>query len=97
MQFSSAGRTSDPASGTRPASGEVGDNIQIQALRDDIAGLAASVKNLAAEQLGTSVEDIQGKAMEKVADVEAVIRRKPAQAALIAAGIGFAVGLILSR
>lgn len=95
MQFSSAGRTSDPASGTRPASGEVGDNIQ--ALRDDIAGLAASVKNLAAEQLGTSVEDIQGKAMEKVADVEAVIRRKPAQAALIAAGIGFAVGLILSR
>lgn len=95
MQFSSAGRTSDPASGTRPASGEVGDNIQ--ALRDDIAGLAASVKNLAAEQLGTSVEDIQGKAMEKVEDVEAVIRRKPAQAALIAAGIGFAVGLILSR
>lgn len=96
MQFSSANRTSDPtASGSRPASAEVGDNIQ--ALRDDIASLAESVKHLAAEQLGSSVEDIQGKAKEKVGDLEAAIRRHPSQAALIAAGIGFAVGLILSR
>jgi ElaB/YqjD/DUF883 family membrane-anchored ribosome-binding protein len=80
---------------TRSAANEVGDNVA--ALREDIASLAASVKRLAAEQIGTSVEDVQDKAMEKVGDVEAAIRRNPTQAALIAAGIGFVVGLILSR
>ena len=67
------------------------------ALRDDIASLAQSVKRLAAEQIGTSVEDVQDKAMEKVGDVEASIRRNPTQSALIAAGVGFVLGLILSR
>ena len=43
------------------------------------------------------VEDVQDKAMEKLGDVEAAIRRNPSQAAAIAAGIGFVVGLILSR
>ena len=46
---------------------------------------------------GTSVEDVQDKAKEKISDVEAAIRRNPSQAALIAAGIGFVFGLILSR
>ena len=96
MQFSSTNRASETgASGARPAASEVGDNVQ--ALREDIASLAESVKRLAAEQLGSSVEDLQGKAKEKVGDIEAAIRRNPSQAALIAAGIGFVVGLILSR
>ena len=79
----------------RTAAGDVGDNVA--ALRADIADLADSVKRLAAEQIGTSVEDVQDKAMEKLGDVEAAIRRNPSQAAMIAAGIGFVVGLILSR
>lgn len=96
MQFSSTNRTSDTStSGSRSAASDVGDNVQ--ALRDDIASLAESVKRLAAEQLGSSVEDIQGKAKEKVGDIESAIRRNPSQAALIAAGIGFVFGLILSR
>jgi ElaB/YqjD/DUF883 family membrane-anchored ribosome-binding protein len=96
MQFSSTNRTSDTsAPGTRSAASDVGDNVQ--ALREDIASLAESVKRLAAEQLGSSVEDIQGKAKEKVGDIESTIRRNPSQAALIAAGIGFVFGLILSR
>jgi ElaB/YqjD/DUF883 family membrane-anchored ribosome-binding protein len=81
--------------GRTGAAGEVQDNVA--ALRADIAGLADSVKRLAAEQLGSSVEDVQDKAMEKLGDVEAAIRRNPSQAAMIAAGIGFVVGLILSR
>jgi ElaB/YqjD/DUF883 family membrane-anchored ribosome-binding protein len=36
-------------------------------------------------------------AKEKVSDIEASIRRNPSQAALVAAGIGFVFGLILSR
>ncbi|MFA5899765.1 MAG: hypothetical protein WC829_11720 [Hyphomicrobium sp.] len=93
MQFSN--RTETTGTGPRTASAEVGDNVQ--ALRDDISSLAESVKRLAAEQFGSSVEDIQDKAKEKVGDVEAAIRRNPSQAALVAAGIGFVVGLILSR
>jgi ElaB/YqjD/DUF883 family membrane-anchored ribosome-binding protein len=96
MQFSSTTRA--PESGTsttRSAASDVGDNVQ--ALRDDISSLAESVKRLASEQLGSSVEDLQDKAKEKVSDVEAAIRRNPSQAALIAAGVGFVFGLILSR
>lgn len=96
MQFSSTNRAPDTGTpGSRTAAADVGDNIQ--ALREDIASLADSVKRLAAEQLGSSVEDVQGKAKEKVSDIEAAIRRNPSQAALIAAGIGFVFGLILSR
>ena len=95
MQFSSSNRGSDSTPGTRSAATDVGDNVQ--ALREDIASLADSVKRLAAEQIGTSVEDVQDKAKEKIGDVEAAIRRNPSQAALIAAGVGFVFGLILSR
>jgi ElaB/YqjD/DUF883 family membrane-anchored ribosome-binding protein len=95
MQFSSTNRASDTTPGTRTAATDVGDNVQ--ALRDDISSLADSVKRLASEQLGSSVEDVQEKAKEKLSDVEAAIRRNPSQAALIAAGVGFVFGLILSR
>ena len=96
MQFSSTTRAPDPSSaGGRTAASDVGDNVA--ALREDIASLADSVKRLAAEQLGASVEDVQDKAKEKISDMEAAIRRNPSQAALIAAGIGFVFGLILSR
>jgi ElaB/YqjD/DUF883 family membrane-anchored ribosome-binding protein len=86
---------SDPTPSAKSAANEVGDNVS--ALREDIASLAASVKRLAAEQIGTSVEDAQDMAMEKVGDLEAAIRRNPSQSALIAAGVGFVVGLVLVR
>jgi ElaB/YqjD/DUF883 family membrane-anchored ribosome-binding protein len=92
MTFTSRSQAPDPS---RTASDEVGDNVT--ALREDIATLAASVKRLAAEQIGTSVEDVQDKAKEKVDDIEGAIRRNPTQSALIAAGVGFVIGLILSR
>jgi ElaB/YqjD/DUF883 family membrane-anchored ribosome-binding protein len=84
---------SDP--NVKSAASDVGDNVT--ALREDIASLADSVKRLAAEQIGTSVEDVQDKAKEKVGELEAAIRRNPSQSALIAAGIGLVVGLILTR
>ncbi len=95
MTFSSTSRSygSDPA--VQSAASDVGDNVT--ALREDISALADSVKRLAAEQIGTSVEDVQDKAKEKVGDLEAAIRRNPSQSALIAAGIGFVAGLILAR
>lgn len=95
MGFSSTTSRADLNSPNRTTAGDVGDNVA--ALRADIADLADSVKRLAAEQIGSSAEDVQDKAMEKLGDVEAAIRRNPSQAAMIAAGIGFVVGLILSR
>jgi ElaB/YqjD/DUF883 family membrane-anchored ribosome-binding protein len=94
MTFTSRTPASEQGA-SRSAASDVGDNVT--ALREDIASLADSVKRLAAEQLGSSVEDVQDKAMEKIGDVEASIRRNPTQSALIAAGIGFVVGLILTR
>ena len=97
MQFSSTTRASDQGtpSARSAAATDVGDNVQ--ALREDISSLAESVKRLATEQLGSSVGNVQDMAKEKISDIEASIRRNPSQAALIAAGIGFAFGLILSR
>jgi len=97
MPFSSSttSRADLNSPGRTGAAGDVQDNVA--ALRSDIANLADSVKRLASEQLGSSVEDLQDKAKEKVGDVEAAIRRNPSQAALIAAGVGFVFGLILSR
>jgi ElaB/YqjD/DUF883 family membrane-anchored ribosome-binding protein len=95
MAFSTTGRADVNSPARTGAAADVGDNVA--ALRSDIAALADSVKRLAAEQLGSGVEDAQDKAMEKLGDVEAAIRRNPTQAAAIAAGIGFVVGLILSR
>ena len=53
MQFSSSNRAPDAPSGSRSAAADVGDNVQ--ALREDIASLADSVKRLAAEQRVRSV------------------------------------------
>jgi ElaB/YqjD/DUF883 family membrane-anchored ribosome-binding protein len=48
------------------------------------------VKRLATEQ-------VQDKAKETLGDIEVAIRRNPTQGALIAAGVGFVVGLLLTR
>jgi ElaB/YqjD/DUF883 family membrane-anchored ribosome-binding protein len=96
MSFSSSNTSRDDLnSPNSTAASGVSDNVA--ALRADIAGLADSVKRLAAEQVGSSAENVQEKAMAKFGDIEAAIRRNPSQAAMIAAGIGFVVGLILSR
>ncbi len=87
MAFSASSRA-DLNLPNRTSGSEVGDNVA--ALRTDIANLAESVKRLATEQ-------VQERAMEKLGDVEAAIRRNPSQAALIATGVGFVLGLILSR
>jgi ElaB/YqjD/DUF883 family membrane-anchored ribosome-binding protein len=84
MAFPSSSR-SDPNS---KSASEVGESVS--ALRTDIANLAESVKRLATEQ-------VQDKAKETLGDIEAAIRRNPTQGALVAAGVGFAVGLILTR
>ncbi len=69
----------------------------IDALRGDIASLANSVSALASEKLGSVVGEAQSVAVDKLGDIESAIRRHPTQAAMIAVGVGFLVGLVLTR
>lgn len=67
------------------------------ALRKDVASLAEAVKTMTSEELGSMVESAQDKAVEQLDSLESTMRRNPTQAAMIAAGVGFLVGLILVR
>jgi ElaB/YqjD/DUF883 family membrane-anchored ribosome-binding protein len=85
--------------GQSPLSGSAKKSVSddIDSLRSDIASLASSVGKLATETVGSTVEDAQAKAGEKLDDIEAAIRRNPTQSALVAVGIGFLFGLIVTR
>ena len=70
---------------------------QIALLRSDLSGIANTVTDLAKEQLGETAGDIRDVAEDKANDIKSAIRAKPMQSAAIAAGIGFAVGLLMTR
>ncbi len=74
---------------------EVKDDID--ALRSDIASLANSVSKLASEKFGAVVSDAEAMAGQRLGDVETMIRKSPTQSALIAVGVGFLFGLVLTR
>ena len=74
---------------------EVKDDVD--ALRSDIASLATSVSKLASEKVGGAAGEAQAMAKEKLGDIESAIRQNPTQSALIAVGVGFLIGLVLTR
>jgi ElaB/YqjD/DUF883 family membrane-anchored ribosome-binding protein len=74
---------------------EVKDDVD--AIRRDIASLADTVSKLATEKFGTAAHDVQASAEQKLGSLEAAIRKSPAQSAMIAVGVGFLFGLILTR
>jgi ElaB/YqjD/DUF883 family membrane-anchored ribosome-binding protein len=69
----------------------------LAALREDIASLASSVSSLATEKFGGVASDVQAVATERFGDFESAVRRNPTQSAMIAVGVGFLVGLVLTR
>lgn len=74
---------------------EVKDNYE--SLRADVAELATSVKKLADTELGGAISSAKETAEKNIGQIERSIRKNPTQAALVAAGIGFLVGLVLTR
>jgi ElaB/YqjD/DUF883 family membrane-anchored ribosome-binding protein len=74
---------------------EVKDDVD--AIRRDIASLADTVSKLATEKFGTATHDMQASAEQKLGSLEAAIRKSPTQSAMIAVGVGFLFGLILTR
>ncbi|MEQ1577975.1 MAG: hypothetical protein ABL894_10005 [Hyphomicrobium sp.] len=88
--FSTAGNTSPHS-----AAAEAADSYE--AIKEDIAALTVAVKKLATEQMGPAVTGAQDQMKQKIGEIESSIRKNPTQAALIAAGVGFLAGLVLSR
>ena len=78
---------------------------EMKALRDDLAALAGTVKEMAAQRAEAVVENIsetvrmtaaeaqkRGEAM--AGEIEEMIRNRPLTAVLVAAAVGFLVGKI---
>jgi ElaB/YqjD/DUF883 family membrane-anchored ribosome-binding protein len=95
MATQSSMTQNNPSASQSGAKKSVSDDVD--ALRSDIASLASSVSKLASETVGSTVGEAQVKAGEKLGDLETSIRRNPTQSAMIAVGIGFLFGLILTR
>lgn len=72
-------------------------SVTVDTLKDELSNLAATVQTLASEQFGSTAAQVQQTAATKVSDLEAAIRKSPTQAAAIAVGMGFLVGLMLTR
>lgn len=73
------------------------DEVTLETLKADLATLAASVQKLATNEFEHATQNVQDTAGEKVSEIEASIRKNPTQATLIAGGIGFVVGFLLTR
>jgi ElaB/YqjD/DUF883 family membrane-anchored ribosome-binding protein len=69
----------------------------LETLKSELSEIASTIKQMALEQVETRTEDIKQSAVTTANDVEAYIRKNPTQAAIAAAGVGFLVGLILTR
>ena len=87
--------SSGQSSRTSAAASEAGESYE--SMKGDIANLTESVRKLASEQMGSAVEGAQEQVKQKLGAMESTIRKNPTQAALIAAGIGFVVGLVMIR
>jgi ElaB/YqjD/DUF883 family membrane-anchored ribosome-binding protein len=95
MNTSSSSQKPDPDVRTGSTKSSTGDSYS--ELRSDISNLSHSVKKFAGEQFGSVAGDAQKQAEQKLGDIESAVRRNPVQSALIAAGLGLVVGLILTR
>ncbi len=66
---------------------------EIDELRRQVKDLTEKYGSIAQNTLN----DVKDKVQRNVGDIEAQIREKPVQATLIAAGVGFLIGALLSR
>ena len=66
---------------------------EIEQLRQQVKDLTEKYGSMAQSKLS----DVKEKVQQNVGDIEQQIRDKPVQATLVAAGVGFLVGALLSR
>ena len=96
MELSSQINAGDkPSKPPEPRSQAVSDQIAL--LRKDLSGLAETVTGMTKAEIAEKIGDAQTVAADKASELQANIRSNPMQAAAIAAGIGFVLGLLLTR
>jgi ElaB/YqjD/DUF883 family membrane-anchored ribosome-binding protein len=83
------------SSNNQPDRSKTGANYDT--LKNDVSNLSQSVKAFAADKLGSTAADAQEQVQQTLGTVEARVRSNPIQSALIAAGVGLLVGLVLTR
>ncbi len=66
---------------------------EVDELRRQVKDLTEKYGSMAQSKLS----DVKEKVQQNVGDIEQQIREKPVQATLVAAGVGFLVGALLSR
>lgn len=66
---------------------------EIEELRRQVKDLTDKYGSIAQQ----TFSDVREKVQQNVGDIEQQIREKPVQATLIAAGVGFLIGALLSR
>jgi ElaB/YqjD/DUF883 family membrane-anchored ribosome-binding protein len=62
-------------------------------VRKDVNAFASKAK----QDVVSAATDAQGRVVERMGEVETAIRAKPVQSTLVAAGIGFLLGLVLTH
>ena len=100
MDRSSAQPSTSSTGATKSASSPLnksGIADQIEVLRSDMSGLAAKITGITKEQLSTTLSDVETVATDKTNDLKTSIRSSPMQAVAVSVGIGFVLGLVLSR
>jgi ElaB/YqjD/DUF883 family membrane-anchored ribosome-binding protein len=93
-------RTSSSAGGVKAASNQPnksGIADQIETLRSDIAGLAQKVTGVTKDQLNSSMANVESAAADKANELKSTIQANPMQSLAISVGVGFVLGLVLSR
>lgn len=76
-----------------PASASADISVQIETLKSEFSDLAGKVAMAAKEQAG----ELQHAAADQTQELRKTIRANPMQATLVAAGIGFIFGLLMTR
>jgi ElaB/YqjD/DUF883 family membrane-anchored ribosome-binding protein len=86
----------DPGSAAEKAQREIEDlRRQLKELTDKYGPAAQSALEDVSAQ--SALEDVRRTVEENMGDIERQIREKPVQATLIAAGVGFLIGALLTR
>ena len=67
--------------------------VEIDELRRQVKDLTDKYGSIAQQRFS----DVKEKVQQNVGDIEQQIRDKPIQATLVAAGVGFLIGALLSR
>ncbi len=84
---------------SRPSDQTVGSDVsgQIKLLQDDIGQLVTTIGELTKETVATATTEAQRAAGQTTERYETMVRNNPTRAALAAAGVGFVLGLLLTR